>query len=250
MNRLQFGPLALMDSTRCETQQNGQTSAAGHVARLVQSDRTSQRLFIPAGYEKNYAYPLLVFLHDDQQSAGTLHRIMPEISVQNYVGAAFASPGSSTSPGSSPSIGSWSQDERGVADSMDGLQHCLENAVRRLNINRDKVFLVGAGSGGRMALRLALTCPEKVAGVISLNGELPNARCLLGRLKSARHVPVFLAHYRTSGRYTEQTLCENLLLLHSGGFSVTMRQYPCDDLGCQQVFRDLNQWVMELVTSP
>jgi phospholipase/carboxylesterase len=249
MNRLQFGPLALMDSSLGETQHNPLTLAAAQAAaaraaaaKIAQTDRTTQRLFIPAGYEKNYAYPLLIFLHDDHQNAGALHRIMPEISVQNYVGAAF------TSPCSQRLGGAWSQDERGIADSLDGMEYCLQNACQRLNVNTEKVFLVGAGSGGQMALRLALTCPEKVAGVISLNGELPNVKCLLGRLKFARSVPLFLAHYRTSGRYTEQALCENLLLLHSGGFSVTMRQYPCDDLGCRQVFRDLNQWVMEVVT--
>jgi phospholipase/carboxylesterase len=220
----------------------GVISATGRVG----TDR--QRLFIPAGYEKNYAYPLLVYLHDREQTAGQLHRVMPSVSLQNYVGTAFNSPSIGQAKTGQRSVGVWEQSERGVAASLEGLAACIGLAESRLNVNREKIFLVGSGAGGSMALRLAFLYPQRIAGVVSLNGELPAAGPVLSRLKVARNIPILLAHYRDSARFTEHRLCENLVLLHSAGFSVTMRQYPCDDEGCGQVYRDLNAWIMEAVT--
>ncbi len=99
-----------------------------------------------------------------------------------------------------------------------------------------------------MALRLAFLYPEQVAGVVSINGELPQNSRLFARLKNARQVPIFLGHFRNSTTYLEYQVCQDLALLHSGGFSVTLRQYPCPDNGCPHVFRDINRWMMEQVT--
>lgn len=256
MNRLQFGPLAMMEMATNEIpspQTNSANTDSANIATANQwgtsqnpqlsGARPNHRLFIPAGYERNYAYPLLVYLHDAQQDAGQLHRLMPQISLQNYVGCAF------TSPSQLKHRQAWQQHDTMIHASLDALAQTIKNAQSRLNINQRKIFLVGSGLGGCMAMRLAFLCQERIAGVISLNGELPNTGPWLSRLKVARQIPILLAHYRNSRNFSEQRLCENLILLHSAGFSVTMRQYPCDDVGCEQVFRDVNRWVMESVTS-
>lgn len=288
MNRLQFGPLAMMDAAETATESNdtvklgegavkvgglgvmanaGAAGAgvlpAGTAGRDGVAGAVRQRLFIPAGYEKNYAYPLLVYLHDREQTAGQLHRIMPEVSLQNYVGTAFNSPilgperlgperlgpeRLGPARGGERAGAVWEQHDRGLAAALDGLADCIAMAQSRLNINREKIFLVGSGAGGSMALRLAFLYPQRIAGVVSLNGELPAAGPVLSRLKVARNIPILMSHFRDSSSFTEHRLCENLVLLHSAGFSVTMRQYPCDDGGCGQVYRDANAWIMETVT--
>jgi phospholipase/carboxylesterase len=291
MNRLQFGPLAMMDAAETEANDTGSKDTgangtgklgegavkvgdlgvmanAGAVGAGVLQTGTAgrdgvagavrQRLFIPAGYEKNYAYPLLVYLHDREQTAGQLHRIMPEFSLQNYVGTAFQSPILGPEKRGPAILGRarggeragavWEQHDRGLAAALDGLADCIAMAQSRLNINREKIFLVGSGAGGSMALRLAFLYPQRIAGVVSLNGELPAAGPVLSRLKVARNIPILMSHFRDSSSFTEHRLCENLVLLHSAGFSVTMRQYPCDDGGCGQVYRDANAWIMETVT--
>jgi phospholipase/carboxylesterase len=276
MNRLQFGPLAMMDAAETEANDTGSNDTgklgegavkvgglgvmanvgaagagvfpAGTAGRDGVTGAVRQRLFIPAGYEKNYAYPLLVYLHDREQTAGQLHRIMPEVSLQNYVGTAFNSPLLGPARGVERGVAMWEQHDRGVAAALEGLADCIAMAQSRLNINREKIFLVGSGVGGSMALRLAFLYPQRIAGVVSLNGELPAAGPVLSRLKVARNIPILMSHFRDSSSFTEHRLCENLVLLHSAGFSVTMRQYPCDDGGCGQVYRDANAWIMETVT--
>src|SRR4029453_560382 len=42
-------------------------------------------IFAPLHYEPNYAYPLLVWLHGPNDDERQLQRIMPSLSVRNYV---------------------------------------------------------------------------------------------------------------------------------------------------------------------
>src|SRR5687768_1842405 len=44
-------------------------------------------LFAPLHYERRYAYPLLVWLHDDGGNERELRQLMPHVSVRNYVAA-------------------------------------------------------------------------------------------------------------------------------------------------------------------
>ncbi len=257
MNRLQFGPLALVeenlnrptagsissveDSVEDNPRMRTETVAAGLPTKMGQAVYPHS-LFIPSGYEKNYSYPLVVYLHDEQQNESMIHQVMSQISYQNYVGASFASP---LSPGLKCS---WGQCEDVIELSDLALAQCITAVKRRLNINADKVFLAGTGAGGTMAFRLALQNPSLVAGVISINGDLPKALTPFAQLKAARNVPIFWAHYRDSTVFPEASLCSNLSLLHTGGFSITLRQYPNDNVGCRQVFSDSNKWIMEQVT--
>src|SRR5687768_10528752 len=45
-------------------------------------------LFAPLHYESNYAYPLLVWLHGLEDDENQLKRLMPLLSMRNYVGVA------------------------------------------------------------------------------------------------------------------------------------------------------------------
>src|SRR5271157_2578219 len=43
------------------------------------------RTFLPTGYEPNYAYPLLVFLHGHGGSEEQILRLAPRLSRRNYI---------------------------------------------------------------------------------------------------------------------------------------------------------------------
>ena len=45
-------------------------------------------LYVPLHYERNYAYPLLIWLHGPSDDERQLRTIMRHISVRNYVGVA------------------------------------------------------------------------------------------------------------------------------------------------------------------
>lgn len=276
MNRLQFGPLAMLDRVRenagtqststTKTTPTGSADRRHHDSDVATGEPSvpppagasplasvmgllDQRhavvhfnLLIPMHYEPNYSYPLLVYFHDQRQDESQIHRRMPSISCRNYASVSLRSPGARNTDSA------WCQSDDVIEQSFAALTHVIGKSRDRLNINPEKIFLVGEGSGGTMALRLAFQFPYRVAGVASLNGALPSSQTPLSRLLEAREIPVFWSHYRKSERFAEQSLCEGLSLLHTAGFQMTLRQYPTDDSGCQQVYSDLNHWLMEQVT--
>src|SRR5438105_1512038 len=50
------------------------------------------RTFLPVGYEPNYAYPLLVFLHDHGGNEEQVLRLAPRLSRRNYICIALRGP--------------------------------------------------------------------------------------------------------------------------------------------------------------
>ena len=46
-------------------------------------------LFVPTQYEENYAYPLIIWFHDESSSENELYLVMSAIGNQNYCGLAL-----------------------------------------------------------------------------------------------------------------------------------------------------------------
>ena len=206
------------------------------------------RFFIPLHYEKNYAYPLLIWLHGPTGGEHEINQVMPHISVRNYVGV---SPRGVTRHARRHTNGdptfTWDQQARSIDKAFNDVSRCMAIAKQRFNIASNRVFLVGNGTGGTMALRLALQTPELFAGVVSLGGGIPRTQQPLVSLQRARSLPVMMMHCRDSVEYDTQQACDDLRLLHSAGLNVSMFQYPCEQEVTTKMLSDLNSWVMERV---
>ncbi len=58
-----------------------------------------------------------------------------------------------------------------------------------------------------------------------------------------------LSFGRDSLDYGEDRLCEDLKLFHAAGLhSLNIRQYPCGDELVTQMLKDLDSWLMKLIT--
>lgn len=232
------------ESRSSERKQAGAQDTRNFLDSLnTQSALVHSNLFIPMHYEKNYAYPLIVFLHDHHQNESQIQRVMPDIDCRNYAAISIRSWGKLNS------AEAWPQEEFAIEHAHASLTNAIAKASGRLNINPGKIFLVGCGAGATMALRLAFEFPGELAGVAALNGALPEAGTPLSRLTFAREIPIYWAHFRNSDVFPEDQLCQGVSLLHTAGFNMTMRQYPVDETGCRQVYSDLNHWLMENVTA-
>ncbi len=207
--------------------------------------------FIPLHYERNYAYPLLVWLHGPGGHEQQLKRVMPHISLRNYVAVA---PRGVVEDNLVDERGNatytWGQDPDEIVQAAEDVSDCIGLASTRFNIARRRVFLVGYDSGGTMAVRLGLMQPELFAGVISLGGRVPSCGTPLFRIEQARNLPIMIQQSRDSDQYTEDQVCTDLRLLHAAGMSVTIRQYPGEQEVTTQMLADVNSWVMEQVTGP
>jgi phospholipase/carboxylesterase len=204
-------------------------------------------LFAPVHYESNYAYPLVVWLHGPGDDENQLKRIMPLMSLRNYVGVAIRGTAPYASSGGKPGF-AWAQSQPHVALAEQRVVEAMQTAQSRLNICSRRIFLAGFDCGGTMALRLALAHPTRFAGALSVGGEFPVGGAPLARLSEARDVPVFLACGRDSQRYPTAIVCDNLKLLHSAGINLTLRQYPGGHEVGPGMLTDMDRWIMEIVT--
>lgn len=208
-------------------------------------ERAAFACFAPLHYEPNYAYPLLIWLHGDRDSERQLKRIMPLVSLRNYV--AVAPRGSRELTLDDRTLYSWRQSEADVVLAEQRVSDCIAAARRKFHVRPDRVFLTGFDCGGTMAFRLALRQPERYAGVVSLCGSFPSGRAPLGRYAEARRLPLFLACGRDSASYPLEQVCRDLRLFHSAGMAVALRQYPCGQELASQMLCDLDRWIMDQI---
>lgn len=198
--------------------------------------------FTPKGYESGYAYPLIVWLHEDESSELELPQVMRHVSVQNFLAAA---PRGASEDADGHAC--WRQTDAGVEAAEAAVFDAIETAGSLFSVHPDRVFIAGAGAGGTMAVRLGLRRPERFAAAVTLDGPLPRGGRPLARVNEARGLPLLLSAARHSRRYPEPRVCGDLALLHSAGFQIAVRQYPGDEGVTTAMLADLNRWLMELV---
>ncbi len=204
----------------------------------------SLALFAPQHYESKYGYPLLVWLHGAGGDRRQIQRVMPLISMRNYVGVA-------------PELGLGGREQcrldcatadLPIEEAALAVDHAIETASERFHVRRDRVFLVGWEAGGTAALRLGLSDPVRYAGVVSLNGPFPTHARSLAQLDAARRLPLLLATGTDAVGYPQEQVCCDLRLLHAAGIQVALRQYPVGDELTTVMLSDINHWMMGIVT--
>jgi phospholipase/carboxylesterase len=205
--------------------------------------------FAPLHYEAGYAYPLVVWLHSSGGDEHELKRIMPLVSMRNYVGVSARGTLSLDAVSGTARGYDWSQADDHIFLAQQRVVSGIALARQRFNIDASRVFLAGYHAGGTMAFRLATAFPEQFAGVLSIGGEFPRGGSPLMRYKTARRLPMFLASCRDSAKYPEDRVCQDLRLFHSAGIKTTLRQYPCGDEMTTNMLSDMDHWIMELLST-
>jgi phospholipase/carboxylesterase len=199
-------------------------------------------VFAPMHYESGYAYPLIVWLHGNGANERQLQRVMPLVSMRNYVAVA---PRGLELPGQQREQYGWRQTDEHIQQAEQRVFDGIELASRKFHIAAQRIFLVGFDAGGTMAMRIALGRPNYFAGAASLCGALPTGHAPLGNLTAARQLWVLLASGRADLELPAERVCEDLRLLHSAGISTTLRQYPCGHELMPQMLADLDRWILE-----
>lgn len=201
-------------------------------AQPLAPELTSEEVFIPEGYEPNYAYPLVVWLLEAEDSTGEFHRRMQHISTRNYVGAAL--------PGLSEVI----DDVEAFSQLQTRLQDLVLRIRRVFNIHTERVYLAGFGSQGSAALRLCLARPEWIAGAIVAGGQLPATPRLLYRFRELRGKRVLFA----CGQHDPQAPVTEILrsgrLLHSAGLRIAARWFDSGHELTRNMLLEVDRWLM------
>lgn len=204
-------------------------------------------LFTPLHYEANYAYPLLIWLHGPGENELQLRRLMPLLSLRNYVAVGLRGT-MRDAQALRPDSYTWSQQPAHVSQAAERLAAGMALACQRFHVHPRRMFVAGFGTGGTMAYRLALLYPDRFAGVLSLCGEFPRGQGALRRFHAARRLAVFVGCGRYSTLYSDAMAAEDLRLLFAAGMQVELRQYPCRQELCPAMLTDMDRWIMGHVT--
>ncbi len=236
--------------------------------RISRQEATSTHphvLFSPVHYEPGYAYPLFVWLHGSGADERQLMRLMPLLSMRNYV--AVAPQGLASVEPEPAALGvvsldvseiinggirqrpqyDWPQTEEAISESERRVFDCISVACRKNNIANHRIFLAGFGSGGSMALRLGLLYPKSFAGVVSIGGAFPQGHLPFRQWNAARNLPIMFAVGEKSTTFSPADACDALELCYTAGLPIVVREYPCGQEIAPAMLQDVNRWIMEQV---
>ena len=203
------------------------------------------RTFLPMGYEPNYPYPRVVFLHGHGSTEERALRLAPRLSRRNFIsialrGSELADPKSDGSP-----TYSWSND--GQSDHMveDYVFRAIEQTRKQFHVHSERIYLAGICEGASQAYRLALSHGSCFGGLIALNGSMPRFNRPLLRPQSLRHLRVFIGHGLANSVVPLSMAREDHRLLYSAGLNVSMQTYACNHKLHQDMLNDVNRWIIE-----
>jgi phospholipase/carboxylesterase len=205
------------------------------------------RTFLPTGYEPNYPYPLMVFLHNHGGSEEQILRLAPRLSRRNYICIGLRGPHRLSERGDGRAAFGWGLD--GALDVLveEYVFRAVEQTRRHLHVHSERIYLAGFCEGAMLAYRLGLLYPERFAGVIALNGCIPRHGGPLLRLPEVRKLRVLIGH-GIANAIVPFTLARNdFRLLYTAGLSVRMHSYPANHRIHRDMLRDIDRWVMQAI---
>jgi phospholipase/carboxylesterase len=206
------------------------------------------RTFLPAGYEPNYPYPLLVFLHGHDSTEEQVLRLAPRLSRRNYVCIAPRGPVAlNCRPDGKPSY-SWGPDDQDDPLVEEYIFRAIEQTRRCYHVHSERIYLAGFREGAALAYRLALLYPERFAGIISMNGALSRRGGPLLRLPDVRKLRVLIGHGIANPIVPLTLARQDQRLFYSAGLSIRMRTYPTTHRIHPEMLRDIDRWVQEHIS--
>ena len=198
-------------------------------------------VYTPRSYESGYAYPLVVWFHDEGGDERDVLSWLPQISDQNYLGIGLRAPLPVTN--GLPTRRRWSTSS-GYLDLLeDELAVSLCDLADRLNVHPERIVVAGVGQGATVALRMLLRRPEWFAAGVCLNADwLPDNRLEWWGQYTGK--PLWLGHAQDWPLLTSRSAIQSSKLLRSGGFDVTQHFDDFDELRPMALAREVNNWLM------
>jgi len=205
------------------------------------------RTFLPTGYEPRYAYPLLVFFHGHGGSEEQILRLAPRLSRRNYICISLRGPQALGARADGRIGYSWGPDGQCDAQIEDYVIEAVRQTRRNYHVHSERIYLAGFHEGATLAYRLGLTFPEKIAGIISLNGAMPRQGGPLLRLSEIRQLRVLIGHGIANAVVPLSMAKQDYRLLYSAGIDVNMETYPATHKLHPDMLKDIDRWVMSAI---
>ncbi|MFO0880460.1 MAG: hypothetical protein U0840_24205 [Gemmataceae bacterium] len=216
-----------------------------YTSEVAESQAWPLRTFLPVGYEPNYPYPLLVFLHGERSSEEQILRLAPRLSRRNYISIAPRGPRALAPRNDGRPTFSWGPDNHDDPLVEDYIFRAIEQTRRAVHVHSERIYLVGFREGAAIAYRLGLLYPDRFAGVISLNGTMPRHGTPRLRLPEVRNLRVLIGHGIANAIIPSTLSRQDYKLFYAAGMPVKYRTYPTTHRIHPDMLRDVDQWVQD-----
>ncbi|MFO0948589.1 MAG: esterase [Planctomycetota bacterium] len=213
-------------------------------SHLDSEGRRPVSLFLPQAYEPRYPYPLLVFLHGYGEKEMQWIDAVPSLSRRNYICIGLRGMQSVTRKDGEVGY-CWGRGRRCDSAIEDYVLTAIRETMRVCHIHSERIFLAGICEGATIAYQLGLSFPEKFAGMIALNGWLPDGPLPMAGLRYGRHLRVFIGHGMANPRVPRQRAEDAYRLLYAAGVHVDLRCYPADHRLHPEMLRDVDRWLID-----
>ncbi len=201
------------------------------------------RTFLPLGYEPRYAYPLIVFFHGAGGNEEQILRLAPKISRRNFIAIGLRAPVCLGPNPKGEMAYSWN-DLPNLSVVEDYFLQAVQQTRRTYHVHSERIYLAGFAEGAEMAYRFGLMMPEKIAGIISLNGCMP--RCDPPRLPwdAVRGLRLFQAHGIANAKIPLTLAKEDYRLFYAAGADVEFKTYATTQRLHSDMLLDINRWIV------
>lgn len=198
---------------------------------------------VPDNYEPRYAYPLIVWLCDENCGSARAMSHIANLSPQNYVGLALDGAVLTKRPNEPVADAIVS-----VLKELVSIENRLVSVIRdfrqTVHVHSERVFLVGAGAAAATAILVALHQPDWFGGCVAFGGQYPAEANLLvsrRRLSGPRFwlsAPEFDRH-----RLREDTLQAARQLIAAGA-DVTTHSHRSRQVVSDEALLELDRWII------
>jgi phospholipase/carboxylesterase len=218
-----------------------------YTSEVTQANDWPLRTFLPVGYEPNYPYPLLVFLHGHGSSDDQVLRLAPRLSRRNYISIAPRGPHILTPRDDGRRTYSWGPEGNDDPLVEEYIFRAIEQTCRSLHIHSERIYLVGFREGAAVAYRLGLQYPNRFAGLIALNGNLPRHGAPRLRLPDVRGLRLLIGHGIANAIVPMSMARQDYRLFYTAGLDVCFRSYTTTHKIHAEMLRDVDRWIQDRI---
>lgn len=211
--------------------------------QLDESGQMPMSLFLPQAYEPRYPYPLLVFLHGHGEQERQWIDAVPNISRRNYICIGLRGPRRVEREDGEDGFG-WGRHRRCDGIIEEYVLAAVQETMRVCHVHSERIFLAGFCEGASVAYRMGMAFPDKFAGIVALNGWLPDGPLPMKTRDERDGVGVFIGHGTLNEDVSMQKAREAYQLLMATGLDVTLRLYPTGHSLCPNMLRDVDRWLI------
>jgi phospholipase/carboxylesterase len=141
-------------------------------------------------------------------------------------------------------------DPQEAEDAQAAVLSFIDEALEAYNLSKRKVYLLGFSQGAILSLSLALTHPEKLAGVVAASGRtLPQSVPRGAPPAGMEGLPVFIAHGTRDNVLPVSYARESRDIFARLPAALTYREYAIGHGMSQECLEDISGWLSALLNS-